>query len=311
MSRLFEALTKIQAKQRSPIAPLPQTQGLSGEPRSGAPSGGATGVEVIGPTPSGNVELVSAFHETSLEIDQARCVAAKPSPTSRLVALTDSKTIGAEKFRALATRLDHLRKKSALKSLQVTSSVINEGKTVVAANLAVTLAKYGSRTLLVEGDLHRPTLAALFGLSELDGIGQWWSRPENQIMSFVRRCDDMALWLLAAGEPHDHPSEILHSPRLRASLVNLVDHFDWIVVDSPPLLPVVDANLWSGLLDGTVLVVRERVTPIAALKKGLQTLDLPKLVGVVLNDSSEVGKALYEGGYYGRHTVEAKMDRCQ
>ena len=88
--------------------------------------------------------------------------------------------MGAEKFRALVTRFDHLRSRRELKSFQVTSSVINEGKTLVAGNVAVTLAKYsGSKTLLVEGDLHRPSLANLFGLEELRGLSHWWSGSER------------------------------------------------------------------------------------------------------------------------------------
>ena len=101
--------------------------------------------------------------------------------TSRLVALTDPKSLGAEKFRALVARLENLREKGELKSLQITSSVINEGKSLVAANLAITLVKhFGYKVLLVEGDLHRPTLTTLLGLSDLEGINQWWrSREEN------------------------------------------------------------------------------------------------------------------------------------
>ena len=87
-------------------------------------------------------------------------VLVSPLPESHLVALTDPNSLGAEKFRALVTRFDHLRKQRELRSFQVTSSVIDEGKTLVAGNIAVTLAKYsGSKTLLVEGDLHRPSLA--------------------------------------------------------------------------------------------------------------------------------------------------------
>ena len=112
-----------------------------------------------------------------------------PLPESRLVALTDPNSLGAEKFRALATRFDHLRSQRELRSFQVTSSVIDEGKTLVAGNIAVTLAKYsGSKTLLVEGDLHRPTLANLFGLRELPGLNHWWSSGEpreNSASSFT------------------------------------------------------------------------------------------------------------------------------
>ena len=223
-----------------------------------------------------------------------------PSPESRLVALTDPNSLGAEKFRALVTRFDHIRSQRQLKVFQVTSSVTNEGKTLVAGNVAVTLAKYsGSKTLLIEGDLHRPTLADLFGLSGLPGISQWWSGQNQQLNQFVHRLNDIPLWFLSAGKPSDRPSDLLQSARFQKAFVQLASQFDWVVVDSTPMLPIVDVNLWSRLVHGTLLVVREGVTPIEALKKGLKALDHPKLIGVVINEASGSDQVNYDGQYYG------------
>jgi capsular exopolysaccharide synthesis family protein len=236
----------------------------------------------------------------SVELDDACLVTVHPSPTSHLVALTDPNSLGSEKFRALATRLDHLRKRNEFKSLQVTSSVSGEGKTLVAANLGVTLAKFlGSRTLLIEGDLHRPTLAPLFGLSGLQGLTHWWSGMDMGVSSFLHRLNDMPLWFLPAGKADDQPSAILSSMRFAEAFGQVAGQFDWVVVDSTPMLPIVDANLWSRLVDGTLLVVREGVTPIKALKKGLQALDHPKLIGVVVNEALEFDQGNYGGEYYG------------
>jgi capsular exopolysaccharide synthesis family protein len=188
-----------------------------------------------------------------------------------------------------------MRKQTKLKSLQVTSSVVNEGKTLVAAKLAVTLANYsGAKTLLIEGDLHRPSLASLFGLRDLRGISHWWSEEDQEAAHFLYRFNGMPLWFLAAGKAHDQPSEILRSARLAAAFEQLLPSFDWVVVDSTPMLPIIDANLWSRLVDGTLLVVREGVTPVKALKKGLQSLDHPKLIGVVVNDASQFDQNGYE-----------------
>jgi protein-tyrosine kinase len=238
--------------------------------------------------------------ENVFETEKARPVAAQPSPTSRLVAWTDPNSLGAEKFRALAVRLDHMRRQQEFTSIQITSSVINEGKTFVAANLAVTLAKHsGSRTLLIEGDLHRPTLAPIFGLKELQGLSGWWSGRDQDISRFLVRFNGTALWFLPAGKACDRPSEILQSARLADAFAQLAGRFDWIIVDSTPMLPVIDANLWSRLVDGTLLVVREGVAPLKALKSGLQSLDHPKLIGVVVNEASEFDQIDYDGQYYG------------
>ena len=229
------------------------------------------------------------------------------APKARLVSITDPRGLGAEKFRALATRLQTLHKKRDSKSLQITSASVNEGKTLVAANLAVTLAGYaGARVLLLEGDLHRPTLASLFGLGQREGIGQWWSAREEKerISRYVCRFEEMSLWFLSAGASMDQPSQILQSARFAETFVYLASWFDWVVVDSTPMLPMADANLWSRLVDGTLVVVREGVTATRALKKGLESLDNPKLVGIVLNEASEFDHTNYADQYYALRTTQ-------
>ena len=236
----------------------------------------------------------------SAESPAPRSVHVKVRPESRLVALTDPNSLGAEKFRALVTRLEHPHKHGQLKRFQVTSSVNNEGKTLVSGNIAVTLAKYfGSKTLLIEGDLHRPTLATIFGLNNMRGLSHWWSGRDQELAKFVHRLDDLPLWFLSAGKPCDRPSDILRSDRFEKAFVQLASQFEWIVVDSTPMLPIVDVNLWSRLVDGTLLVVREGVTPVKALKQGLRALDHPNLIGVVLNEASATDEAKYNDQYYG------------
>jgi capsular exopolysaccharide synthesis family protein len=264
------------------------------------------GVVSVSPEPKEMAKQSADFFSKQANILDARPVQARVSGDSRLVAFTDPNGLGAEKFRALVTRLDHLRKQRDMKSIQVTSSVINEGKTLVASNLAVTLAKYsGAKTLLIEGDLHRPTLAALFGLNELPGLGHWWSGSDPEPSQFVCKLQEMPLWILPAGKPCDRPSDILSSARFAKAFVQLSGQFEWIVVDSTPMQPIVDANLWSRLVDGTLLVVREDVAPVKALKKGLQALDSPKLIGIVLNEVSGTDHVKYANEYYGSSTPAA------
>jgi capsular exopolysaccharide synthesis family protein len=331
MSRLFEALSNANAKRRSPgVVPLtmppPGVVRLERTAVEAAPSEPAQALErdqrlpdvvplevasrdmvpqvmaaanASPPQPPQKEKLLKEGLPRLAETLEARSVPLQVLPESRLVALTDPSGLGAEKFRALATRLDYLRKQRELKSFQVTSSVINEGKTVVAGNVAVTLAKYcGSKTLLIEGDLRRPTLAALFSLSELDGVSQWWSSEDQELAPFVHRLNHMPLWFLSAGKPCDCPSDILRSARFMKAFTQLASQFEWIVVDSTPMLPIVDVNLWSRLVDGTLLVVRKGVTPVKVLEKGLRSLDHPRLIGVVMNEASETGQANYDGQYY-------------
>jgi len=242
--------------------------------------------------------------------DKTRTVMVQPASTSRLVTWSEPNSLGAEKFRALAVRLDDMRRHLELKSLQVTSSVISEGKSFVAPNLAVTLAKYsGSKTLLVEGDLHRPTLASMFGLKDLPGLSDWWTGRNQDLARFLVRFTGTSLCFLPAGKACDRPSEILRSAHLVEAFAHLSGRFDWVVVDSTPMLPVIDANLWSRLVDGTLLVVREGVAPLKALKKGLQSLDNPNLIGVVVNEASEFDQVDYHGQYYGARKYGDKSSK--
>jgi len=308
MSQLFEGFSRatIRQSQRDtvPLDMVP-TELVLPEPSETA--------EVLGNgIPEGAGSRGTVETKMTVESDKSRSVMVQPPPTSRLVAWNDPNSLGAEKFRALAVRLDDMRRQHDLKSLQVTSSVINEGKSFVAANLAVTLAKYsGSKTLLIEGDLHRPTLASMFGLKDLQGLSDWWTSRNQELTRYMLRFTGAGLWFLPAGKACDRPSEILRSGQLAKVFAELAGQFDWIVVDSTPMLPVIDANLWSRLVDGTLLVVREGVAPLKALKKGLQSLDHPKLIGVVVNEASDFDQIDYDGQYYGARKYGDKHSEKQ
>src|ERR1700722_18091979 len=162
------------------------------------------------------VDLLSKAIEAPGELPPGTTAHIKVGDSSRLVALTDPKSLGAEKFRALVARLENLRQKSELKSLQVTSAVVNEGKSLVAANLAVTLVKhFGYKVFLVEGDLHRPSLATLFGLDNIEGISHWWRNREGDqdIDQYIYKLEDIPLSFLSAGSGCDQPAQILQSAR--------------------------------------------------------------------------------------------------
>lgn len=225
----------------------------------------------------------------------------KISPSARLVSFANPKSLGAEKFRALATRLGHIRSQRELKSLMVTSAGIGEGKSLVAANLAVTLATYAkAKVLLIDGDLHRPSMGSMFGAGYVKGLADWWADRDQPIEQFVYQLNDLPLWLLSAGTARDISSDLLQSEIFASVMAEFRSRYDWIVVDSTPMSPIVDANLWTRLVDGTLLVVRERVALVHALKKGLESLDTPKLIGIVLNDASERADEYTKYSYYGK-----------
>lgn len=230
-------------------------------------------------------------------LEKIESISLQPA-AERLVALIDERGLGAEKFRVLAARLTNLRHNTKLRSLQVTSSVIAEGKTLVSANLAFTLAKrLSSNVLLIEGDLRKPAVCPLFGVGRRPGIGEWWKQEKAQLCNFIVRLGATTLYLLPAGSVQ-HPASILQSGRMVSAIREFEKEFDWIVIDTPPLLPMADSNLWARLADGTLLVVRRGTVSRKALKQALETMDSPKLIGAVLNDVIDLDQVSYYGKYY-------------
>ena len=193
------------------------------------------------------------------EMDRCPVLPVSIHDDSRLVSLGKEGSLGAEKFRFLAVRLRQLRQSRPLKKVLITSTIPEEGKSTVAANLACTLARRKpQRTLLLEGDLRRPNIAAQFGLARLPGLCEWLSGETPTIN--IYRLGDLGVWLLPAGSAPENPLELMQSGRLSPLMEQLEAWFDWIVIDSPPVLPLADTSLWSRLADGILLVTRKGIT---------------------------------------------------
>jgi len=238
---------------------------------------------------------------TGMPWDQIKSLLPAVREESRVVTLTEGNSLGAEKFRLLRTRLRNLRECCPLQKLVVTSAVPNEGKTLVAMNLAVCLAKHtDEKILLLEGDLRKPMLGEHLGIKSLPGVGEWWASVDEPVNKFIYRFDDIQLWILPAGSAPEDPVNILQSVRFLELYKHLTTCFDWIIIDAPPLLPMADVSFWSRQADGLLLVVREGTTPKTILQKGLDTLDNPKVIGVVLNDAHQVDSSYYHHYYYGK-----------
>jgi protein-tyrosine kinase len=217
-----------------------------------------------------------------------------PPASSRLAAMFDERSVGAEKFRVLASRLQYLRKQRPLKRVVITSTVKGEGKSVVSANLAVTLGRR-HKTLLIDGDLRQSGLADLLGTDALPGLADWWRQPTGP-MPFVRRVGTFKLSCLPAGQSASQPLEIFQSQRTADMLDQISESFEWVIIDAPPLI-LADPNLWATLSDGTLLVVKQGKTPKRLLRKSLEGIENLKLIGIVMNGSQDAGHRYY-GQYY-------------
>ncbi len=212
---------------------------------------------------------------------------------SKLVCFTESESLAAEKFRFLATRLRHMQQKRSLKRLVITSSVTGEGKSMVASNLACALAAGKQRVLLLEGDLRRPSLAQQLGLRELPGLSQLLQSGGDE-PSNVFSLENVGFCVLLAGDFHTNPLEFMEPGKLSTLVENLAGDFDWIVIDSPPILPLADTSIWMRLADAVMLVARPGVTAKRQLQRALEAVEQSKLLGAVLNASTEaIGNKYY------------------
>jgi capsular exopolysaccharide synthesis family protein len=216
---------------------------------------------------------------------------------SKLICLTAPESFGAEKFRFLGVRLRQLQHTRPLKKLLITSTIPEEGKSTVSANLATILARRQQpKILLLEGDLRRPSLSKQFGLSSLPGISEWLKGDPRPIRH-IYRLEGLNLWFLPAGHPPENPLELMQSGRLSQLLNQLEGWFDWIIIDSPPILPLADTSVWARLADGILLVTREGTTKRRMLQRGLQAIEQSKLLGAVVNSSTNTDHSNYYQRY--------------
>jgi capsular exopolysaccharide synthesis family protein len=245
---------------------------------------------------------VAVTNSLSSDLGIFQSVTVSPPPDSRLICLTAKDSLGAEKFRFLGVRLRQLRQNRLLKKILVTSTIPEEGKSTISGNLAATLArKQNQKILLLEGDLRRPSLSHQFGLSKLPGLSEWLQGDPGPITN-IYHLEGPGFFLLPAGQPPNSPLELMQSGKLSELMDRLTVWFDWIVIDSPPVLPLADTTVWTRLADGILLVTREGTTQKRQLIRGLQVLEQSKLLGVVLNSSKNTDHT----NYYQRYGAAAE-----
>jgi len=204
---------------------------------------------------------------------------------TRLVSVADKKNPTAEAFRLLGVRLRDLRRRRPLKKVLITSTVPQEGKSTVSANLACTLAfRTEEKVLLLEGDVRRPSQSQMLNLGKMPGLCECLQGKSN-LSESIYRIEGAGLWMMPAGTAPSTPLELLQSARLPLLMNQLSTLFDWIVVDSPPVLPLADTSVWARMVDGILLVTRQGITEKDLLERGVKALDEDKLIGALLNCS--------------------------
>jgi len=207
----------------------------------------------------------------------------------------DDDHVGAERFRTLRSRLYQISGTRTLRRVIVTSSLPAEGKTFVAANLAQSIVRQPDRkVLLIDADLRASRLHQVLGAPRTPGLSDFL-RGEADEFKVVQKGTDAHLCLIPAGNEVSNPSELLLNDRMKRLLDVMTPIFDWIIIDTPPALPVHDASMMADLCDGVLFVVRAGSTDHELATKAAAGFQEKNLLGVVLN---RVDSGAGYGGYY-------------
>jgi len=204
-----------------------------------------------------------------------------------------------EAFRAVRTNVLFSSAHEGARSLVITSTGPGEGKSMVAANLAISLAQAGQRVLLIDGDMRKPKVHEIFGAAQEPGLSNLLV-GNAKASEAVRKSPVSGLWLLAAGRVPPNPAELIGSPRFGTFMQSLRDHFDWVIVDTPPVLVVTDAALAARNVTGVLFVVGAEMTSRHAAQRALEQLEhvQASFIGAVLNRVDLQRNAYYYSQYY-------------
>lgn len=214
-----------------------------------------------------------------------------------LVTLTDPRSPVAEAYRTLRTNIHFSSFDQSIHTLLVTSPAPNEGKSTTLANLAVTMAQGETKTILVDADLRRPSLHALFNVGNEIGLSTMFVDARAMQDPPLQEVGVPNLWLLPSGPLPPNPAELLGSKRMDEALAALKARADIVLFDAPPVIAVTDAVVLGTRVDGVLLVIGAGQTKRDHAKRAKELLEKVKVrvVGVALNNVS-LDSAL--GGYY-------------
>lgn len=228
----------------------------------------------------------------------ARCPQTEwtPDPRTMLFFREDDTRLGAEEFRTLRSRLYQIREKMSLKRLMVTSALPKEGKSFVAANLAqVMVRQHGRRALVIDADLRNPGMHRHLGAIQTPGLADYLTGQCDEFAA-LQRGPMENLFFMPAGKAAASAPELLSNGRLKLLLQRVEPFFDWIILDTSPVIPVSDATLVAQFCDGILMVVRSNVTPADLARRARAEFPDKLLLGVVLNGAAPGEQSKY---YYG------------
>ncbi len=285
MSRVHDALRRAERRGAVPE----ETAGAPSPPPHVAYAQAVTGSSVL-------AGVASAAAVPGM-LGQVQEIAYTPAPEALLLDLSRPQDAPNEEFRSLRTRLNHLQNLQPIHSVVVTSPSPAEGKSFTAANLALAESQLaGSQVLLADFDFRRPVIHNLFQIERAPGATDFLlgSAPLPLTM---RKIAGTNLYVMPAGTVVKNPLELLNLREVKTLFEDLPKLFNWVILDSPPLLFSADANLLGTLTDGTILVLRIGSTTIDMVTRAMQSLCENNVLGVVVN-GARAGELYSKYTYY-------------
>ncbi len=309
MSRIHEALKR--AQQERAVMQQASATALANELASIETSGGDSAPVAVADDHK-HPSIIAPPPGDHLQFDELKAHCAHPhwhpDPNESFFLNSDSTTHGAEQFRTLRSRLYQLRGNQPLRTILVTSSLPAEGKTFLANNLAQAFVRQPDcHVLLIDADLRRPRLHIPLGAPLAPGLTDYL-RAEASEMAVIQHGQEGNLCFISGGKEVKDPSELLSNGRLKILLERVKPAFDWVILDSPPCLPVADASGLADLCEGVLLVVRAGSTPAEVAQRSCQELQSKNVLGVVLN---AVDKKHSNSSYYGPYGHAGEPNRSR
>jgi capsular exopolysaccharide synthesis family protein len=225
-------------------------------------------------------------------------VVANAALNEKLEVARNEYSFTSEQFKNLKVLIMEARSAAPMKVITVSSPEAQDGKSLVAANLAFSFAMDpGRRVIIVDCDLRNPSLGNYLGVSAEPGLLQYLAQGHLSPYCYVRRLEN--LYFLTTGGVAPNPIEILSMQRMKQLIERLKKDFDTVIVDAPPYFPISDARIVTGMSDGLIMVVRRGKTSYSSSDRAFKAVDRNKLLGVVFNDVQPMlFNSSYDFGYY-------------
>jgi capsular exopolysaccharide synthesis family protein len=230
-----------------------------------------------------------------------------PSARGKLIVTPSVPSAAIEQYRRLAASLHHTQLQKETKVVMITSASPGEGKTLTSVNLALTLSQsYLRNVLLIDADLRRPNVHQLFQVPNVFGLSEGLKSDTEEKLSLIQVSE--YLTVLPAGRPDPDPMGGLTSERMRRIVQQAAARFDWVLIDTPPVGFLSDANLLVAMVDTAIFVVRAGKSPYRLIQRALDAVGRNRILGVVLNAVAEnVDVAGYN--YYGYYGAPSRSEK--